>query len=291
MQIINFRALGSADEGVEGIDPLDQQILETQKEIADLLQITESYTGRRKEYKNKCKEKMQILQELYNKLTKLKKNKESFEEEYQEYNEFFDSMGFGEWDGGFWWFSSYEDFFHNFDQEQQNYRDEHYTRVDKDEIQGELVDALGELSSKDIWRKISKILHPDILQHNADISSNKESLAFFTDLFNTLLGYYEKDDKRAIIKALQEAGIKFMDDKFQLPDSLKIKAGVKNIYKQKILNELLQRVQLIKSTSIYAFYVSYKNGDSQIRLNQLDDEIQELEDLLASYEQVEIVHE
>lgn len=96
MQIINFRALGSADEGVEGIDPLDQQILETQKEIADLLQITESYTGRRKEYKNKCKEKMQILQELYNKLTKLKKNKESFEEEYQEYNEFFDSMGFGE---------------------------------------------------------------------------------------------------------------------------------------------------------------------------------------------------
>lgn len=147
------------------------------------------------------------------------------------------------------------------------------------------------MSSKDIWRKISKILHPDILQHNADISSNKESLAFFTDLFNTLLGYYEKDDKRAIIKALQEAGIKFMDDKFQLPDSLKIKAGVKNIYKQKILNELLQRVQLIKSTSIYAFYVSYKNGDSQIRLNQLDDEIQELEDLLASYEQVEIVHE
>ncbi len=272
-------------------DELDKKILEAKNAITEILSITENYTKQRKEYQIIFQEKENKLSELHHKYIEYLINnptdeEKAFQEEmYEKFETFFNTMGFGFWTW-FWWYDDYEEYYQDYEKEEWKRKDANYQKVNMQEVHWELVDKIGNLTIKEIYRKIAKIIHPDILWQNPEIVNNKEFFDFFTNLFKSILSFYEKEDKWAIIIALQDAGIKYIERKFILPNFKEFKKGAIFIYKQRILEDLLERIKVLKSTSIYAFYVTYKNWNIKSTLQELDDEIEKMQDILSSYEQI-----
>lgn len=268
-------------------DELDQKILDAEKEINELTIIIQNYAKSRKEYQTECEKKTIILRDLYRKYITFLDKTIDFEKYFEKFTDFFDSMWFKDWEWGlFWWFDDYGQYYGHYKQYEKEKQDENYVKVNMQEIKWELVESLKDFTCNQIWRKISKLLHPDILERDNEIANNKDFLIFLKNLYTSLNNFNQKNDIWAMITAIQESWITYKDWNFVLPSVEQFQKGIIKIHKQKTLNDLLQTIQLIKSTGIYAYYLWRKNWHTDIILTGLDDEIQRLQDLLASYEQI-----
>lgn len=270
----------------------DQKIFKTECEINNIQNIILEYTGKRVEYQtvytNK-KNKIEELMQEYKKIqwdTMTEEDRKQYERKQQEFENMWKEIFWFMWFDQLWarWrFSSEEEFFNYQKQEDDRRKNENHIKKDIAEIRGTLVEQLRWLSIKDIWRKASKLLHPDKLIHNKGILWDEDYLNYCKELFEQLANYYEKEDIWSMILVLQEAGIQFKDWKFILP-SLEERSIIQNISKsKKILIELEERLLHLKQSYIYIFYLKFEQWDIEKEIYMLDNKIEELQDIIASY--------
>lgn len=266
-------------------DPLDQNIAEAKHELNELQTILTQFQDTRQKYKNiidKKEKKLQQLRDQYKKYTK-DQPQEDTDRDDEEYNDFadqfedfFSSMGFGDAR----WFNGFSD------QHREQQQEEKYVKTNIQEITGELVDKLQDLSIKQIRRAISLVLHEDKLQHNKEVNNHQDYYTYCLDLFKKLGNFYAKDDKWAMIQALQEAQISYNNKRFILPSYSIFQQNVGKRYKQQLLQELQERITYIKQLPIYAFYKAYITGQADRKIGELEEQIRKFEDLIASYQTI-----
>lgn len=264
-----------------------------QKEIEDVKRIIFEYTWKRTEYEEIYNEKKSRIEELDKQHRDLVRENMS-QEEQQKYIEdqkklqealrlIFSCMWFNSW-WIRWEFESEEEFFKYQKQQSDKKEKENYVKKDMSEITGELAEQLRDMSIKKLWRMISKLLHPDVMIHN---EINLWDQEYYKELYIRLNDYYEQEDLWSIILTLQETSIQFKDGILVLPSQIELWDIKKTSKLQKIYKKLQEHLNFMKETFVYIFYLKFQKGDIVKELRELDDKIEELEDIILSYQHID----
>lgn len=273
-------------------DDYDQQINNLQNNIKNSQKIIVEYTPLRWEYQIQYNQKMEQVRNLSKEYEEIKRNhmsdeeKTIFEENKKAEAEMWQHIFDGMWFGGPWarWnFASEEEFFQYQQAESKKRADENYVKKNMEEVKWELVDQIRDLDLKTIYRKISLLLHPDRLSKNNDVMSHDDYHQYLKSVYQKAKDFNDKEDKAALISLIQEAGIRYVDKKFVLWSYEEFLKGSANIHKKNIVQWLEEQLSFLKQSYVYVFYVKHTTGETKKELRQLDDRIQELEDLIASY--------
>jgi DNA-binding transcriptional MerR regulator len=142
------------------------------------------------------------------------------------------------------------------------------------------------MSMKDLWRKIIHLLHPSRLSTNIEIVGDTAYLLYCEDLYRILIDLHSKDDIWSMIVTLQDAGIQLKDWKFILPSKKERWQIQQRSQLHKKREELQERLSAMKQSYIYIFYLKFTKWDVAKELRELDDKIEELQDLIASYQTI-----
>lgn len=272
-----------------------EKISTLEEEIKKVHNIIIDYTWQWVEYQELYSTKKNILNQLDEEYKQLQREQMTTEEQ-AEYirkekefanmrKEFFWSMGFDQqW--ARWSFESEEEFFEYQKEENKKKKNAHHTKQNVSDIIWLLADQLRDINIKDLWRKIAFLLHPDRLVHDTEINNDKDYLTYCEELFKTLQSLYEKEDIWSMIMTLQDAGIDYKDWKLVLPFKEERSQIQQKSQFHKKRQELQEHLSVLKQSYIYIFYLKLSTWDIEKELHELDEKIQELEDLIVSYQSV-----
>lgn len=274
-------------------DTYDQTIMDLEKSIKEVQSIVMDYTAARSEYQSIYNTKRQTIRDLQAEYERIVWDRMSdwerqeFEDQKQReaemWQHIFSGMGFDQ-SGMRWEFETEEEFFQHHQQEQKKSADANYVKKNMEEVKGELVDKIKDLPLKTIYRKISLLLHPDKLLQNQDVAPYPEYIAYLHGVYLKVIDAWEKEDKAAMIIVIQEAWISYQDGEFSLATYQDFREIAIDANKKSIIKELQDRLQVLKTSYVYMFYLKHTQWETQKELRDLDDKIQELEDLIASYQ-------
>jgi len=272
----------------------DQEIIDLEKSIKNTQTVIIQYTALRVEYQSLYNTKRQTIRDLQVEYKQIiwdnmtDQQKQDFEEEKKREAEMWQHIFSGMWfdqDGMRWKFTTEEEFFQNHQQQEKKKSDANYVKKNMEEVKWELVDDIKDLSLKSIYRKISLLLHPDRLSQNNQVIPYEDYLKYLNKVYLKVIDAREKEDKATMIMLIQQAGISYRDNKFVLASYADFKDTIAQENKKTLIQELQGRLQALKTSYIYAFYLKHTQGETRKELRDLDDKIQELEDLIASYKQ------
>lgn len=270
-----------------------EKIIHLETEIKKVQSIIIEYTWQWTTYQEIYTDKKNQINELEKEYKQLQWENMTTEEQ-EEYiqqqkedeemrKEIFWSMGFDQ-NWARWTFETEEKYFYYQQKENKKRKDANHTKQNISDISWSLVDQLEDMSIKDLWRKIAFLLHPDRLHNNTDIKGDKDYIIYCEELFKTLQSLYEKEDMWLMIITLQDAGIEYKDWKLILPSKEKRWTIQKESQLHKQREELQERISTMKQSYIYIFYLKLKKWDIDKELRDLDNKIEELKDLIASYQ-------
>lgn len=276
-------------------DDYQEKISVSKEEIKKIQKIIIDYTWQRVTYQETYTDKKSQINELEEEYKQLQwenmtaEEQEEYTQQQEEFanmrKEIFWSMGFDqEW--ARWAFESEEDYFHHQEEQNKKKKDANHTTRNVSDISWPLVDQLEDMSMKNLWRKIGFLLHTDHLYNNTEINNDKEYLSYCEELFKTLQFLYEKEDMWSMIIALQDAGIQLKDWKLILPSKEERWQIKQRSQLHKKREELQERISTMKQSYIYIFYLKLTKWDIDTELRDLDNKIEELRDLIASYQSI-----
>lgn len=272
----------------------DEQINILEQAVAKVKNIILEYTSEWSNHQSVYNSKMKTIQELQTEYERIRwehmsdDEKTAFEEQKQREQEMrqhiFSGMGFDQ--QGMWGeFTSEEDFFQHYQKEQKKATDANYVKKNMEEVTGELVEQLKNLSLKTIYRRINLALHADRLIQNPEVAPHEDYLKYLHGVHQQVIEAWEKEDKAAMIMIIQDAGIRYEDPNFILASYQDFQNIAIYANKKTLIQELQDRLHALKASYIYVFYLKHTQGETQKELRELDDKIQELEDLIVSYKQ------
>lgn len=270
----------------------DEQINTLEKTIAEIKNIIVDYTPYWAQHQSLYNTKMETIKELQTEYERLRwenmsdPERQEFEDQKRREAEMWQHIFDGMWFGGEWMrgdFASEDDYFEHYQQEQKNKADAHYVKKNMEEVSGELVEQLKNLSIKILYRRISLALHGDRLAQNPQVAPYQDYVKYLHGVHQDVINARQKEDKATMIVIIQEAGIRYEDPNFILASYEDFKNIAVDVHKKNLIKELQDRLQSLKMSYVYVFYIKHTTGETQKELRELEDKIQELEDLIASY--------
>ena len=119
------------------------------------------------------------------------------------------------------------------------------------------------------------------------MAPHEDYLKYLSDLHLKIISARENKDKATMIMLIQDAGIIYRNEKFFVASYEDCKDIVIYANKKILIQDLGYRLQALKTNYIYIFYLKHTQRETHKELRDLDDKIQELEDLIASYQQTD----